>query len=353
MEIDGEMIPDDEPPVRHKHQAPGECEVRRRDTVLNEHVDVGICRSRPRCIESMQSNAPVELVRVAVTSDPTPKAPVATKISVPPGRCSVSTHEWTVISSNGFARRYLCKCGIEVREKKDNGFWIAVQYTIGEPRDANHTPPQPRHLHPGPEPDKSPVPKRRAVLVPVQGDYSLDDDSDDSIYMSADERTSQLPIHELSLPSRLRRSSADRTSGGTTVSDAPSSLSGLPLRRLPRRPGSDSLSAVGRSRQVSGSRRTSGSTAEFRTPASPAIELSPSGALSPSVITSQWPLVSANPKPTAPIATHFAPQCSISGAFHRWKVWGNATHRRYTCLGCSTVVKERKFGQPQVWVPAD
>ena len=190
--------------------------------------------------------------------------------------------------------------------------------------------------------------------MPVQEDSSseddCEDDSDDSLYMSADDGTLQMPVQELSLPDRPRRSSADRTSG---ASDAPSSLPGLALRRLPRRAGSDILSPTGRSRQVSGSRRTSGSTTEFRTPASPAVELSLSIARSPSNQITQRPLVSENPKPTAPIATSYTLQCVVNGATHRWRIWANATHRRYTCLDCTIVVKERKTGRPEVWVPTE
>ena len=364
MDIDSEMIPDEDPPAT-KNRAPVDCCTRRRRTPqVTAETQGGQSR---RCTE------PVERLRVPVTGNRKPRAPVATKVRIPPTRCATPAHEWRIISSNGTSRRYFCECGIEVREKKEDGFWISVQYTIGEPREPNHTPRQPRHATPQPEedepdqdePDEDEPPTRRRTssLSTVQEESTQDDDSSDSdsdsdsemsVYHSANERTPQIPVVELPPLNPPRRPSADRTSGGTTASDAPSSLCGFSIRRLPARPGSDISSPIGRPRQVSSSsRRTSGATAEFRTPAaSPSqAELSPSAASSPA-ITPVWPLVSQNPKPLAPVATPFIPQCS-SGAAHTWKKWGNQTHRCYTCSDCNHVVKERKTGHPEVWVPAD
>ena len=372
MDIDSETIPDGGPSAI-KDRAPVDCRTRRRRTP-QVTADTQGGQSR-RCTE------PVERLQVPVASHPKPRAPVATKVRIPPTKCATAAHEWSIISANGFSRRYFCKCGIEVREKKENDFWISVQYNIGEPREPDHTPRQPRHAAPQPQEDQSdedepiedapPARRRRTSSLSTVPEEStqLDDSSDSesdsksgmSLYHSTDERTPQMPVIELPSPNPPpnppRRPSADRASGGTTASDAPSSLCGFAIRRLPARPGSDISSPIGRPRLSSSSRRTSsrgtsGSTAELRTPASLSQpELSPSPVSSPA-ITPVWPFVSQNPKPEAPVATLYIPQCS-AGVAHTWKKWGNQTHRRYTCSGCNHIVKERKAGHPEVWAPAD
>ena len=186
-----------------------------------------------------------------------------------------------------------------------------------------------------------------------------------------------IPVADPSYPPPRR--SSRRVSGDTVSSDTPISLVGLPnLRRLPASAGHDVSSPIVRPRKASSSRAVrsaSGSTAApsdatdaFHTPLStprPSQRLpvpasaansqssstSTTAVASPAVGPRKWPLVEHNPTPDKPVATLDIPQCTAA-ALHAWKKWGNATVRRYTCTGCEIVVKERKMGSPQVWVPA-
>lgn len=323
----------------------------------------------------VRSHCPEDRVlpRVSVIDHPKPKAPVADHYMV---TCSKSPagHDWHV-TANGSARRYLCFCGYQVREKKENGFWAPDSVSISAVRESWGTstesdapgegaplsPPGPRtrsqtrgmrssHPPSGGARPLSTIQSAAEEDCPANVDGGVDSDvSMMSDYESAVEELSPSP-RITSIP-RIQPEAPRRSSAGTTNSDAPSSLAGLPyLRRLPGRPGSDVSSPIGRLRQVS-SRRVSNSTAETRSPPTAApvvVETSPAVSV-PEVAPEDWPLVSKDPKPVRPVASA-VPRCEV-GPDHAWRLWGNMFARHYTCKLCSLVVKERKYGSPEVWVP--
>ncbi|RDX41210.1 hypothetical protein OH76DRAFT_1459234 [Lentinus brumalis] len=265
------------------------------------------------------------------------------------------SHNWAILSANKYARLYFCQnCHVKVGEKKQDGYWAPDKFIVCEPRADESSPETVTATPPTPTiPPAAPLPAER----PREDE---DNDSDDamSIYESAaEEEFAPSPRVSFDAPpspprshDAPRRSSAGRSSMGTTNSDAPSSLAGLPyLTRLPRisgRAGADVSVPVGRPRQVS-SRRTSAAVWEsVPTPASPA------QALPPSNVSSRRS--SAAPCPLRPVATLDAGDCP-GGADHSWKVkWASGTHRHYKCVQpeCGMIVKERKFGHPEVWIPA-
>jgi len=62
-------------------------------------------------------------------------------------------------------------------------------------------------------------------------------------------------------------------------------------------------------------------------------------------------LVSQNPKPRSPVGSPNIPPCR-TGDRHPWRVKGaNGTSRHYECRCCGVETKERKEGDPQIWVP--
>ncbi|OJT04409.1 hypothetical protein TRAPUB_4865 [Trametes pubescens] len=328
-----------------------------------EDVDAR-ARIRNRCPEVRQ------LPRVSVIDNPRPTAPVADQYM---STCSKSPagHDWR-ITANGSVRRYLCLCGYEVREKKGNVYWEPVSVVVSARRswgastesdapeeDAPLSPPGPRtrsqargmrssHPPSGGACPLSAIQSAAEEESPANVDGDVDSDVSMSDYVSAVEELSPMIV---SSP-RLQPEAPRRSSAGTTNSDAPSSLAGIPyLRRLPARPGSDISSPIGRLRQVS-SRRVSNSTAETRTPPPPTaqvvVETSPAASI-PEVGPEHWPLVSRNPKPDHPLVSA-VPRCR-AGLSHVWGLWGNAWARRYTCKQCNFVAKERKHGVPEVWIP--
>lgn len=327
-----------------------------------EDVDAR-ARIRNRCPEARQ------LPRVSVIDHPRPTAPVAGHY-MPTCSRSPAGHKWG-ITANGSARRYLCLCGYEVREKKSNGYWEPVSVVVSARRswgastesdapeeDAPPTPPGPRtrsqargmrssHPPSGGARPLSAIQSAAEEDFPANVDGEVDSDVSMSDYESAVEELSPMIV---SSP-RIQPEAPRRSSAGPTNSDAPSSLAGMPyLRRLPARPGSDISTPIGRPRQVS-SRRVSNSTAETRTPPTAAqvvVEPSPAASL-PEVGPEDWPLVSRNPKPEQPLVSA-VPRCG-AGPSHVWRRWGNAWARHYTCKQCSFVAKERKYGCPEVWIP--
>ena len=149
MDIDSEMVPDEDPPAT-KVRTPVNCRDRRPPIPNDAAESRGGGEHSRRC-----TTEPVErLPGVPCTTNPKPRAPVATRVRIPPTRCSTASHEWRIVSANGYARRYLCACGIEVREKKQNGFWVSVRHNIGQLREPNRA-----HPYPAPS-DDDPHPQR-------------------------------------------------------------------------------------------------------------------------------------------------------------------------------------------------
>ncbi|KAH9936831.1 uncharacterized protein BXZ73DRAFT_45000 [Epithele typhae] len=282
--------------------------------------------------------------RVSVESNPKPRAP--TQYSEP---CTGNAqHEWT-IQANAYARTYFClTCKVEVKEKKDNGYWTPVRVTLRERR-ANSARPEPSPPHyPSMLVDTTAQERTSDAGSVVAYEHDTDIDTDTSDFESAIGSPQRTPrsTHSSLVPaashtgpaSNTRRSSA-RTSG---ASDAPSSLLGLTgLRRVSDGHDGSSPVAHAQPRRVSSAttatRRVSGATSSARSSHVPAVAAGP-------------PLVSRFPKPDHPVATPET-RCRAS-ARHAWKnKWANGSARHYVCTACRDVVKEKKKGCPEVWVP--
>ena len=376
--MDVDPAPDENPPLKPRAGSFSSPTCARRDA-----IPIPTGPTRPRCNAlpsppSVVSPAvtPEPLHRVSVASNPKPRTP--TTYAGPCSQGSGAVHNWNR-TANGFWRRYLClSCGLEVHEKKKDGYWAGDRMVLNKPIGAlpmvrpDHCPESPNEPESASQTLGSP-----ATLSTVQEDPASDTDSDDhmSIYESASESpqpsqgsvpaasprassSTASPRVSSSTAAPAPRRTSGRTSGGTAVSDAPSSLAGLPqLRRFPARAGQDVSSPVmaprmpsgsSRARQVSGStRRASGS--------------STTSARAAPVRTAQvqdWPRVADEPKPKQPVATRDVPACTAAGARHEWSTKGsNGSQRIYTCHTCRHVVKERKSGEtgpgPVVWVPAE
>ncbi|KAI0820710.1 RNA dependent RNA polymerase-domain-containing protein [Trametes gibbosa] len=309
--------------------------------------------------------------RVSTIDHPKPKAPVAGRYTDACSR-SASGHMWNVLSSNGCSRRYMCLCGYEVHEKKENGFWTSVSAVFSarrSPRASNTTECSSTLGSQDPETPSHPALRTRSHTRGTKSSYrrstntsplsmihpptweepsidaGIEDENDQSISEYEDAVEDLSPL--------VKDSKADggrRSSGGTTSSDTPSSLAGLPyLRRLPGRPIIDVSSPIGRLRQVSSCTAASDATSNVRTTRTSAQVFSQPSPVVSEVLPSHWPLVSEDPKPCRPVASAIPP-CQGSPR-HLWKLWGNAKSRHYTCKLCAFVAKERKSGSPEVWVP--
>ena len=346
MDVDAGAQTDHEEPEL-KSGIPTRCSTRRRSTSGTEPSP-----HRPRNRACSRS----ELPPVSVRSNPKPLAPVATSVDFPcpPG------HSWKIPNANGHARRYICEhCGLNIQEKKKDGFWVPHELTFIKRRPGTVIP------------QSSSPPESTAILgnsdtpaEPALSDIAERGESDTevedamSIYESAEEDepdpSPPNPPRELASPVAPRRSSAGRSSLGTH-SDAPSSLAAFPpLRRLPARPGSDISTPIGAFRRVSsGSRRASDMSA-LRTPLSPIQSELPASPVSPPPIhEDDLQLVANNPKPKVPVAGGYTPDCP-GRSQHAWEwKWSGPTQRHYICLECAYVVKERKYGNPLRWTPAN
>ncbi|KAI0368427.1 hypothetical protein BV20DRAFT_948192 [Pilatotrama ljubarskyi] len=300
----------------------------RAQTTQEDHEGAGDhAHVRRRCAREQS-------LRISVASNPRPTEPVATRYTLACSR-HPSGHEWRVTVANATSRRYFCLCGYEIREKKGSSYWETVSATVSEPaprsrRVSDEAPEDlPSRLRPVTRSQTRVTRSSTSTSTsdlesthmgqPIEehADNTEESDAEDSmsIYESAVEDES--PTATASVLGDLH--SPRRSSGGTTNSDAPSSLDDLPhLRRLPHRM----------------------STKTHRSPPAPgATEVPPA---------ERRLLVSMNPKPTHPVATSVS-HCQAAAA-HHWKVWGNATCRRYTCAECAYVVKEQKSGAPEVWI---
>lgn len=360
MDVDASFDTDTEEDLKPTAKASASVECPRQRRFASSADPPASNSSRSRC-----PAASSQLPRVSVRSNPKPLKPVATPCdwSCPDG------HKWNV-TANGFARRYLCQyCGLNIQEKKKDGYWVRAELILCERRESPRPVPPtrttrrstldspPRHDHPA----LSAISEREEAGA--RDEAESDDDDAMSIYESAEENgPDPSPAPRVQAPSpdpapAPRRSSAGRSSLGTVSSDAPSSLANFPsIRRLPARAGPDVSSPLGRPRQISsGSRRTSGSA--LRTPLSPVpSELPPTPRTAPSSPGSPscWPLVSDFPKPPVPVVPGHYPRFCPDGSEHSWSIdWANKTHRRYKCAGCGRLTKERKTGLPERWSPAD
>lgn len=369
---DMDVDPIEENPCQRRRQSPASTTYRTHLHSELPAVNTTKARTATRIKHRTEESTPA--TRVSTVDHPKPKAPVGGRYT---NACSRSAlgHEWHVTTANAYSRRYLCLCGYEVHEKKEDGFWTSVSAVFSvlrSPRTSNasecssvpeaedpETPNYPalrtrshtRGIRSSEPPSSDTSPLSVIYSAPEEElsvDAGIEDENSDSGSEYEDAVEELTPWVKASKPDAARRSS-----GATSItSDAPSSLAGLPhLRRLPGRPGSDVSSPIGRLRQVSSRMVVSDTTPHIRAAPTTARvpDQSPSAVSVAEVSPQRWPLVSDNPKPSRPVAT-VTPQCEAAPR-HLWKLWGNATSRHYTCKLCAFVVKERKSGDPAVWTP--
>ena len=274
--------------------------------------------------------------KVSVESHPKPRAPTQYTSACTAGQ----EHDWG-IQANRCWRQYLCvACCVEVHEKKAGGYWVIDKVVINERRIASTS-----SALPDPDLTYEPLTQDALEALSTTPEGSAPSDTDTAtMYESADESFSPTP------PAATRPGSHISL---PRVSD----LVGFPtLRRLPSHAGGDVSSPIGSPRRQT-RRASAAAPAASPKPSDIVAATTPQSRVyadtltsSPAALRDDWLLASNNPKPDVPVATLDVPRCNAAAA-HKWKIWANGTHRKYTCRGCAVVVTERKDGSPLRWVP--
>lgn len=262
-----------------------------------------------------------ERPQVSVHEHPKPLAPV---VSDPYPRCvSSGGHHWNRTGSNGRSRRYHCTiCNLLVKERKNGGMW---------------------------EPNGTDYPGDLDAPIVQLADRASQGRSDapDGAGGNVDEDRS---LVDASAPDAGARRTRQWSS--LAWSDAPSSLWGSSpsIRGLPAYP------PAHHSRSCSSVTSATTLVEEFATPVSSLRNITPLVTdvrlPSPRVIATPV-LVLDHPKPRKPMADHNLARCSSDSGEHNFVFkWAGGVQRHYYCTYCMVVLKEKKAGHPQIWVPA-
>ncbi|OBZ65419.1 putative RNA-dependent RNA polymerase 1 [Grifola frondosa] len=295
----------------------------------------------------------------SVESNPKPTCPVATRY-IP--ACSHSGgHKWRVVTANAFTRRYACTlCDVQIREKKESGFWNALSIYGESEAPLCDTEPQASQT----------TVDRGCKKQPAEGGNQPNADSVSCRYKPAkfagytgstltekqEEPNDAMDVDSVNGSEWMRCPPISPGSQGTVNSHAPSVISEV---SGPRRgfipPSCDLATTFPRRSAVDlscGQHTPSTLSAASRTPISRSASMATtSTAVTVTMERGESVLVQDNPRPLFPVATQDIPGCASSLA-HSWKIWANRIARHYKC-SCGVVVKERMAGhaQAQMWEP--